>query len=120
MPGWAQVPAAAAAARASSSNEASAASGELSACAGTGKAASRPTAVTSRQAKVRASITSPRDSAQGCGGSDFDNVHLGECIRSIEIYRAALLAAEDAPCHQAELFARDVDQYRHRDPQRQT
>src|SRR6266542_2315815 len=107
MSGSVQAPGAAA--RASCSSRAKAASGDRSSAACKGNAASRPTTTARTQTQEWVNLRTARgeagDSTESRGGTDFDDVHLGEGIRPIAIYRPAVLGAKNTLRHQVELLA---------------
>src|SRR5712671_3565615 len=117
------VQASGAAARPSWSSRAKAASGDRSSAACEGNTASRPMAIASTYARPWVSLNTARraasNSTKNPGGADFDDVHFGKRVRSIAIYRPALLGAKNTWRHQVELLAGKMEQCRAGDPQRQ-
>src|SRR5258708_2799382 len=111
-----------AAARPSWSSRAKAASGDRSSAACEDNTASRPMAIASTHARPWVSLNTTRraasNSTKNPGGADFDDVHFGEGVRSIAIYRPALLGAKNTCRHQVELLAGKMEQCRAGDPQR--
>src|SRR3981081_3279448 len=111
-----------AAARPSWSSRAKAASGDRASAACEGNTASRPMAIASTHARLWVSLNTARraasNSTKNPGGADFDDVHFGERVRPIAIYRPALLGAKNTWRHQVELLAGTRGAVRAGDPPR--